>query len=145
MRIYTDGSYRAKTGKGAFGIIIDDGSDEPIKLVDTEENTTNNVMEMKAVLMALYYIIANDIEPETVEIISDSIYVVDGINSWYPKWARNGLRLPTGKEIKNRDLWVELATAANQVKCKISWVKGHAKCAGNNAIDKLVARETESP
>ena len=143
MIIYTDGSYRSTTKKGAYGIwIVEDGK-EPKGHVGVELNTTNNVMEMMAVKLALSHILVNDIDPKTVQIVCDSQYVVKGLTEWYQTWAVRGFKGYNGKPILNLELWKELAALYNKVKCEIKWEKGHANCAGNNRIDEIVNTATK--
>lgn len=144
MKYYTDGSYRASKKKGAYGAVAVSPSGEVNVVVQgVELNTTNNVMEMKAVLHLLEYL--QGIHKLTVpEVYCDSEYVVNGLTQWYPNWKLNGFRSYSGKSIKNLDLWHLLYTAYMETMIDLRWVKGHADCAGNIAVDTLVSTLTDT-
>jgi len=141
--IYTDGACdvndRTKTNTGAYGYItINDSGVKIAEFVHTEHNTTNNRMELKAVLQVLEDY-AN--HKEEITIMSDSTYVVNAINKkWINKWQKRKFQ-KQGKDIPNKDLWEKYLTL---VKPNISfkWVKGHSTNIHNQYVDKLVFGET---
>ncbi len=138
MEIYIDGSYRAKTKIGAYGIlIIKDGVKQVITGVAI--NVTNNIMEMTALLETLKFLKETRLhEYNEIEIFCDSQYVVKGVEEWWTKWEANGFLTSTGEPVKNLELWKELIALSKEVKGRLTWVKGHALNELHNEIDKIV-------
>ena len=103
-----------------------------------EKSTTNNRMEMRAAMEALKFLIDNFTEKELRELyvtgISDSRYVVDGINIWSKAWAKKHWRK---KKIRNRDLWIEFHGLQQKVKARWKWVRGHSGNRYNSLVDRL--------
>lgn len=129
---------------GAFGAIsIDDSGNKEIIVAGTEENTTNNVMEMKALLHLLYYL--NTCKPgEKVQVFCDSEYVVKGLKEWFPTWQKNGFLTSAKKPVKNLELWKELFAAYIVSSIILDWVRGHDVSDGNNFVDSVVQGLTAS-
>lgn len=137
MRIYTDGS-ASPDGRGGWAWInVDDHTADS----GSESNTTNQRMEMLAVIMALQ---AN---PGTVTIVTDSAYVMNCfVQSWYVKWKRNGWRNTTGEPVANQLLWEKLITLVEANWVTFEKVKGHSGDPDNDAVDKLaVAAKNRGP
>ena len=143
---YTDGSTRGKNQKGAenqggFGVVIFDDSDEFFVLdyVSCQvENTTNNRMELEAILWALDY--ADAVYPDEECVIhSDSAYAVNMCNDWIFKWAQNGWKTASKKPVENLDLVQEIYNHFRQdfYHCSIDKVSGHTGDIGNELADKL--------
>jgi ribonuclease HI len=134
--IYTDGSCRGNR-KGAYGIIIvgEDGSEKIVS--DILLDTTNNVMELAAMMLALSHVLAN---PGEYVIKCDSEYVINGLTKWLPGWKRKGYRTASGHAVKNKEIWVELEKLYNPVKDRITikWVRGHDGNKYNCLIDEHV-------
>ena len=139
IKIYTDGACSGNPGKGAaaFAVIKDE------ELVHKEtfpfRKTTNNIAELTAVMMAIDYALANNIQE--CRIHSDSQYVVNGINTWMHKWVKNGWGSSTNTVIKNvklwqhvYELWCKVSALSN---CSIHHVKGHSTDKWNLFVDKL--------
>jgi ribonuclease HI len=114
----------------------------PIEILGSggEANTTNNRMELRAVISALEAVEAGSIAGPVV-VRTDSQYVKNGITSWIAAWKRNGWRTADKKPVKNRELWEELDAVASRVKPGFEWVKGHAGVEGNERCDALVQEE----
>jgi ribonuclease HI len=98
-----------------------------------EADTTNNRMEILAVIMALKAINA----VSEITVFTDSTYVQKGISEWIDKWKINGWRTSNKKEVKNKDLWVQLDTLTAQLKINWIWVKGHSGHSENDRADYL--------
>lgn len=119
-------------------MVEDDGEVEEVFSGGRPE-TTNNTMEMWAVLEALKLV-----RPDSgVEIISDSKYVVEGLNSWILKWKRNGWRRGP-KPVLNQQLWERLDANFNRDAVTLSWVKGHNGARFNEIADKLASHAARS-
>lgn len=136
--IYTDGGCR-NPGKdeniGAYAATLEYKGNIK-EIYAPQRNTTNNEMEMKAVVVALQALKRVDIP---VEIHSDSAYVVNCINDkWYKKWMANGWVTSKKEQVKNRDLWIEMLDEIEKFRfVKLLKVKGHSGNPGNERVDKL--------
>ena len=135
IRIYTDGACSGNPGKGGWGALIQENDDEK-KLSGSELNTTNNRMELTAVIKALEHYN----EAKEIEIFTDSKYVMQGITEWIKNWKSNHWKTSQKKDVKNKDLWVLLDTVSAKHNIKWSWVKGHAGDYGNEIADKLATQ-----
>tara|TARA_B110000305_G_C18892104_1_gene382342 strand:+ start:60 stop:497 length:438 start_codon:yes stop_codon:yes gene_type:complete len=132
INIYTDGACKGNPGPGGWGALIIEG-DNKNEIFGGEANTTNNRMEILAVIMALKAI--NTISEITV--FTDSTYVQKGISEWIDKWKINGWKTSNKKEVKNKDLWVQLDSLTAQLKINWVWVKGHSGHSENDRADYL--------
>ena len=103
INIYTDGACKGNPGPGGWGALIIDGDIEN-EIYGGENNTTNNRMEIMAVIMALQTVNTKN----EITVFTDSTYVQKGINEWINKWKVNGWKASNKKEVKNKDLWVQL-------------------------------------
>ena len=132
INIYTDGACSGNPGKGGWGAYIEteNGTEE---LSGYEVSTTNNRMELTAVIKSLEYL-TSSIE---INIFTDSKYVMDGINSWIENWKINNWLTSAKKPVKNRDLWEKLDSLTANQKIKWTWVKGHNGNIGNEKADLL--------
>ena len=138
LTIYTDGACSGNPGKGGWAAILIVG-DNKKNLSGAEYKTTNNRMELTAVIQSLQSLDNyNDFE---IEINTDSKYVKDGIEIWINRWKENGWKTANKKEVKNQDLWKNLDNIIQGKKIKWNWVKGHSNNELNNEVDKL-ARES---
>lgn len=133
VRIYTDGSCSPNPGSGGWGVVIVDARDQVRTLKGSERDTTNNRMELTAALRALQDLSG----PHEVEIFTDSRYVQDGICQWLPNWRKRGWTTITGEEVRNRDLWQQLAAEIEKHRVHWTWVKGHGNEQWNILADKL--------
>lgn len=135
--LYTDGACSGNPGIGGWGAILEFNGNEK-ELSGVCENTTNNQMELTAVIEGLKALK----EPCNVEVYSDSAYVVNAfLQDWITAWQLNGWKNANKQEVKNVELWQELLNLC----CthKVSWhkVKGHADNEKNNRCDKLATGE----
>lgn len=132
--IYTDGACSGNPGPGGWGVVMFHGSKQK-ELKGGDPDTTNNRMEMQAVIEAL-----KAIKPswsgKTV-LFSDSTYVLKGLQEWMPGWKKRGWKTAAKKPVKNVDLWKELDELAAARKIDWRWVKGHAGDFGNERADAL--------
>ena len=135
--IYTDGACKGNPGKGGWGIIIYDGN-KRTKVNGGAEKTTNNRMELMAIIKALVY---NKNEP--CIIYTDSQYVKKGITDWMINWKKNGWKKKTKPhEIINVDLWKQIDEKLTK-HVKVEWVKAHVGIEGNEIADELANRAIE--
>lgn len=132
VTIYTDGGCEPNPGDGAWAAVVVDGGKQR-ELSGAERNTTNNRMEMTAVVRALE---ALGDKRRHVKLIVDSEYVMKGMTSWLASWKRKGWRTTTGP-VKNKDLWVELDALCQLHDIDWSWTKGHAGDVLNERCDQL--------
>jgi len=132
IKIYTDGACKGNPGHGGWGALIIYASEEK-EIYGGENSTTNNRMELKAVIMALREINSG----EDITILTDSSYVQKGISEWILKWKQNGWRSSNRKPVKNKDLWVDLDDISSEFTIKWEWVKGHSGDPGNERADYL--------
>lgn len=130
--LYTDGSCLGNPGPGGWGAILRYGTFEK-EISGGKDKTTNNEMELTAVIMGLGLLI----EPCEVTIHSDSKYVLDSINSWLANWVKNNWRTSTKKPVANMELWKSYLEISKGHKIKVNWVKGHAGHPENERCDKL--------
>jgi ribonuclease HI len=135
VTIYTDGACKGNPGPGGWGVVLQAGEQRK-ELWGGEAATTNNRMEMMAVIQALSALKA----PSQVRLFLDSEYVRQGITSWIHNWKRRGWRTADGKPVKNVDLWQRLEALAAQHRVQWQWVKGHAGDPGNELADALANR-----
>jgi ribonuclease HI len=132
--IYTDGACKGNPGPGGWGVFLSMGSVEK-ELCGGERETTNNRMELTAVIEALTALK----KPCSVNLYLDSEYVRQGITQWIHAWKLKGWRTSTKKEVKNVDLWKRLDDLVHNGGHQIQWhwVKGHAGDPGNERADRL--------
>ena len=136
--IYTDGACLGNPGTGGWAAIIIEPNGER-EIVGCEKSTTNNRMELKAVIEALKEIEVNS----QISLFSDSKYVIDGITKWIKNWKMNDWKTINKKEIKNLDLWMDLDKLTSKFQITWNWVKGHSTNEYNNKVDRLARNEAE--
>jgi ribonuclease HI len=130
--IYSDGACKGNPGAGGWGaLLVTDGHRKEIS--GGEPNTTNNRMEMTAVIRALESLK----RPSTVEVHTDSQYVQKGISEWMPGWKRRNWRTADGKPVKNQDLWLQLDALSQLHSIEWKWVRGHNGHPENERADVL--------
>ena len=136
--IYTDGACSGNPGSGGWAaIIFNKNNGQKSQRFGGEIETTNNRMELKAIIEAL-----ESIPKESrLEIFTDSKYVINGIESWIKKWKTNHWLGSNRKKIKNTDLWEKLDTLTNHFKIKWNWVKGHSGDKYNEEVDRLAKNQ----
>ena len=130
--IYTDGACRGNPGPGGWAALLSFGEREK-ELAGAEEHTTNNRMELTAVIRALEALK----RPVEARVFTDSEYVRRGITEWVTSWKARGWKTADRKPVKNQDLWEELDRLAAQHKIEWHWVKGHSGVPGNERVDRL--------
>jgi ribonuclease HI len=130
--IYSDGACKGNPGAGGWGaLLVTDGHRKEI--CGGEANTTNNRMEMTAVIRALESLK----RPSTVEVHTDSQYVQKGISEWMTAWKRRNWRTADGKPVKNQDLWLQLDALSQLHRIEWKWVRGHNGHPENERADEL--------
>ncbi len=132
VTIYTDGACEGNPGPGGFAAVIEEEGDTR-DVTGGEPRTTNNRMELKAVIAGLE---ALD-ETSRVRIVTDSQYVAKGMTSWIHGWRRKGWKTASGTPVKNRELWEELDALAKRHRVEWEWVRGHDGHPGNERADTL--------
>lgn len=139
LKIWTDGSCLGNPGRGGWAFVATDGINTAQRS-GAEKDTTNNRMELMAVLRAL----TAAKKHSELEIHTDSQYVKNGMESWMKNWKRNNWRTADKKPVKNQDLWQALDAAAADIKIHWHWVKGHAGHEMNESVDELARTAAES-
>ena len=133
VKIYTDGACRGNPGPGGWGAVLIYG-DNVKKLHGGEAETTNNRMELTAVIKALECLKGNK---WPLEITSDSKYVLQGITEWIEGWKKRGWRNASKKAVMNVDLWQQLDVLVEPHEIRWQWVKGHSGHPENELADQL--------
>lgn len=139
VEIFTDGACKGNPGPGGWAALLRMGAHEK-ELKGGEVETTNNRMEMTAVIRALSALK----EQCAVELYSDSKYVIDGITKWVDGWKKRGWVNASKKPVKNADLWHDLIEAAGRHDVTWHWVKGHNGHPENERVDQLASAEAEA-
>lgn len=145
--IYSDGGCSGNPGPGGWGFVIVDGGAQAGTGAETirsggEKVTTNNRMELTAVIESLRLVLATpDWSIRPVSVYTDSQYVQKGITQWITGWKRNGWRTASKDPVKNQDLWMVLDELALKLKPRWVWVKGHAGIHYNEICDQLTQDE----
>ena len=135
IKIYTDGSCLVNPGNGGWAAIINNEG-KIKKISGSEKNTTNNRMELMATINALREISTN----QEIEIYTDSKYVKLGITEWINTWLKNNWKTTKKKDVKNKDLWVELYGLNKSLDVNWNWVKAHAGNPLNEEVDLLAKK-----
>ncbi len=133
VTLFSDGSALGNPGPGGYGTILRYGGSER-ELSGGEPHTTNNRMELRGVIEGLKALK----EPCEVEIVSDSSYVVKGINEWLRNWVARDF-----KKVKNPDLWREYLDVSRPHRIRATWVRGHDGHIENERCDKLAKSVAE--
>jgi len=137
---YTDGACSGNPGPGGWGVLLIAKKGDKIlkekELSGGEVYTTNNRMELRAAVQALKEIY----NKSEITIITDSVYLKDGMLLWLPRWEKNGWKTSNKKPVKNQDLWQDLQQLVKCHSVTWEWVKGHNGEYGNEKADQL-ARE----
>jgi len=135
VEIFTDGACKGNPGTGGWGALLVSGDNEK-ELFGGELNTTNNRMELLAVIEALNVLK----KPCEVTVHTDSQYVQKGISEWIHGWKARGWKTAAKAPVKNVDLWQALDAAQARHQIQWRWVKGHAGHVGNERADQLANR-----
>jgi ribonuclease HI len=132
VSLFTDGACSGNPGPGGWGAILRWQGVER-ELLGGEAETTNNRMEMTAAIAGLSALK----RPCSVDIFTDSQYVLKGISEWLPRWKARGWKTADNKPVKNVDLWQQLDEVASRHKVRWHWVRGHAGHPENERADAL--------
>jgi ribonuclease HI len=137
--VFADGACKGNPGPGGWGAILRSGTHEK-EIFGGEPRTTNNRMELTAVIRALAALKRHC----DVKVYTDSQYVQKGISEWLPQWKRRAWRTAGKKPVKNEDLWRELDELAQRHRIQWHWVRGHAGHVENERADALANRGVQS-
>jgi ribonuclease HI len=132
VEIYTDGACRGNPGAGGWAALLRRGKDEK-EIHGAEPHTTNNRMELTAVIRALEALR----RPVEVRVYTDSEYVRRGVTEWLESWKARGWRTADKKPVKNQDLWERLDELIVPHRIEWHWVRGHSGVEGNERVDAL--------
>ncbi len=135
VNIYTDGACRGNPGDGGWGVLIEFENFSK-EYFGGEKNTTNNQMELRAAIEGLKALK----ETCNVNLTTDSKYVMDGITSWIDNWKKNNWKNAAKKDVKNKELWIELDKFRSLHNVEWHWVKGHSGHEKNEIADLLANR-----
>lgn len=133
IEIYTDGACSGNPGNGGWGAVLLYNGHEK-KISGSANDTTNNRMELMAVIQGLKSIKNNKLP---ITVFTDSKYVQNGITSWIHSWKKNGWKSSNKKPVKNVDLWQDLDQASHGFNIDWQWVKGHSGNKYNEIADNL--------
>ncbi len=139
MTIFTDGAAKGNPGPGGFAAVISDG-ETITELGGHKARTTNNEMELKAVVEALTYVAG---KTKTVAIYTDSKYVVSGATGWIFGWLKNGWQTQNKTDVINKELWQALLPLLKQVTVDWHKVPGHVGIIGNERADVIASTFAE--
>lgn len=139
LKIWTDGSCLGNPGPGGWAFVATDGKNIAERC-GGEKDTTNNRMELTAVIKAL----SAARRHSELELHTDSQYVKNGMESWVKNWKRNNWRTADKKPVKNQDLWMQLDELSGKIKIHWCWVRGHAGNEMNERCDTLARGAAES-
>jgi ribonuclease HI len=138
VEIYTDGACKGNPGIGGWGaLLVFKGAEK--ELWGGEAETTNNRMELTAAIRGL----AELKRACDVRLVTDSQYVMQGIQDWLPNWKKRGWKTASKQPVKNADLWRELDEQVNRHNVTWQWVRGHTGHPGNERADLLANRGVE--
>jgi ribonuclease HI len=132
VKIFTDGACSGNPGPGGWAAIIEE-SGERREISGAEDRTTNNRMELVAIIRAL----ASLTEASRVHVVTDSQYVALGMTRWVHNWQRKGWKTASGSAVKNRDLWQELLEQSRRHDLTWEWIRGHDGHPENERADAL--------
>lgn len=134
IEIFTDGACKGNPGPGGWGVLLRMGQHEK-EMSGAEAATTNNRMEMTAVIRALQALN----QPCEIVLHTDSKYVIDGITKWVHGWQKRGWVNAARKPVANAELWREMLDAAKPHTITWQWVRGHSGHAENERVDQLAS------
>jgi ribonuclease HI len=138
IEIYTDGSSLGNPGRGGWGSVVVHSDKIIHELGGFEKDTTNNRMELQAVIGSLEYV-SKKKDTKEVTIYADSAYVLGGVTSWVASWEKNGWKTSKKEPVLNQDLWKILIALVRGSQTTLSWqkVKGHAGHVYNERADEI--------
>ncbi|MEO5969627.1 MAG: ribonuclease HI [Bdellovibrionia bacterium] len=130
--IFADGASSGNPGPGGWGSIVVLGDGTVIEMGGRDPHTTNNRMELMAVIQPL-----RDLKPQRIDVFTDSSYVIRGITQWIWAWMKRNWVSAEGKDVANADLWKQLLAATRGHEIQWKFVKGHAGIPGNERVDEI--------
>jgi len=136
ITIYTDGGCSGNPGPGGWAFTLDGDGSFQTEMHGGEKETTNNKMELTAVIQALSY--AKQLGAAEINVFTDSQYVKNGITVWIKSWKAKGWKTADKKPVKNQEYWVKLDGLVGSLPVSFHWVKGHAGIELNERCDTLV-------
>jgi ribonuclease HI len=141
---FTDGACSGNPGPGGWGAVLEAWDDATLVksrgLSGGDPQTTNNRMELMAAIMALETLE----RPSAITVVTDSVYLKNGITGWIHAWKRNGWKTADRKPVKNADLWERLDAAAARHQVTWEWIKGHSGHEQNEQADRLARAEIKA-
>lgn len=136
VELFTDGACSGNPGPGGWAYLLRDlGTGKELRSSGGEARTTNNRMELRAVIEGLRALK----QPCRVELHADSQYVLKGLGEWLDQWKRRGWKTASKKPVMNEDLWRELDALRGVHALRLTWVEGHAGHAENEEVDSLAS------
>ena len=138
VQIFTDGACKGNPGPGGWGAIMKYG-DHVKELNGYSAETTNNIMELTAVIEALKSLT----RPCNIILTTDSNYVKNGITEWIHNWKRKGWKTANKKPVKNKECWLQLDVEVQRHQIEWKWVKGHSGHPENERADELANEAVE--
>ncbi len=140
VHLFTDGACSGNPGPGGWGLILrHPATGKEIERAGAEANTTNNRMELMAVIEGLRLLT----KPTIVELYSDSQYVLKGLKEWLASWKRRGWKTADKKPVKNVELWKTLDELAQKHDVRMHWIRGHQGHPENERADSLAVKARE--
>ena len=143
IEVYTDGACSGNPGPGGWAYVLINGDAEPLEKWGAEETSTNNRMEMQAVIAALEYV-HTQTAPGAITVYTDSQYVQKGITEWIKTWKSKNWKNSAKEPVKNQDLWQRLDALSASLPITWVWVKGHAGNKYNERCDLLTQKAIDS-
>lgn len=135
VELFTDGACKGNPGPGGWGaLLVCKGVEK--ELWGGDPSTTNNRMELMAAIAGLIALT----RPCAVKLVTDSQYVMKGIQEWMPNWKKRGWKTASKEPVKNSDLWQKLDEEVNRHQVSWQWVRGHTGHPGNERADQLANR-----
>lgn len=138
ISVFVDGSCKYNPGPGGYAFIIREGN-QTVSASAGESHTTNNRMEMTAVLRALERIHL----PSRIHIFTDSQYLINGMTRWVHTWLKNNWMSANKEPVKNKDLWLKLLQLSKPHSVAWHWVKGHSGHPENEQCDRMAVAEAK--
>ena len=135
---YTDGACKGNPGIGGWGALLSYKGISK-EFYGAEKDTTNNRMEMMAAIQTLKALKRKC----DITIYTDSVYLKNGVQQWMPNWIKKGWKTSNNKDVKNKDLWIQLNELIKQHNITWKWVKGHSGNSGNEKADELANKAVE--
>jgi ribonuclease HI len=144
LKIYTDGGCSGNPGPGGWAYVMTNNTGIIAEKWGAEKNTTNNRMELSAVIAALEALPSLALSPGKVTVYTDSQYVQKGITQWIHSWKQNSWMTSGKKPVKNKDLWQRLDKLSGSFPLAWMWVKGHAGDELNERCDQMTQKAIAS-